>query len=94
MSEEILLNGVGKQTTVFYYNFLQAAYQSKASGNTSFFPKYLRCTNKTIHTMVSVFTGRHGVPPCGQVTTSLSCYLKFLDIKLNELVLESTFAAI
>ena len=48
MSKEILVNRMGKQTTVFYYNFLQAAYQSKAFGNTKVFPKYLRCTNKTL----------------------------------------------
>lgn len=39
MSKEILVNGVGKQNTVFYYNFQQAAYQSRAFGNTTVFSK-------------------------------------------------------
>lgn len=71
MSKEILVNRMGKQTTVFYYNFLQAAYQSKAFGNTRVFPKYLRCTNKTSHSPVpSVSTDRDGAPPCGQKKTN------------------------
>lgn len=43
MSKEIIVNRMGKQTTAFDYNFLQAAYQSKAYENKikKGFPKYL-----------------------------------------------------
>lgn len=67
MSKEILVTRMGKQTTVFYYNVLQAAYRSKNFGNTKVFPKYLRCTNKTLHSPVPfALTDIHGGPSCGQ----------------------------
>lgn len=73
MSTEILVNRMGKQTTVFYYNFLQAAYQSEAFLEIqTFFQNILRCTNKTSHTSPVPFvsTRRQGAPPCGRKRTS------------------------
>lgn len=66
MSKEIHMNRTGKQSTVFYYNFLQAAYQREAFGNTKVFPKYQRCTNKTLLSSRPLMsTVRRGAPPCG-----------------------------